>query len=531
MLLRSQRALAASIILVVLFTSHSLSAAELAPDTCKAIDSAVKAFIAKHHVPGLSAAIVSEKQLSYERGYGLADVENNVPATSETVYRLASISKMLTGVAVMQLVEQGKIDLAAPIQKYAPSFPEKQAPITCELLLKHQSGIRHYKGDEVHSAVSYRRVADSFKIFQDDPLLFTPGEKFSYTTYGFNLLGAAIEGASGQDYVTYVQEHVCKPAGMATIQPDRPEKIVPHRAAGYRRVGTAAVSVLMNDFAVDVSNKIPGGGWCSTPGDLARFAIALADAKLVSRETLDKMWTRQATADGKLTDVGLSCFVGEYEGQRRISHSGGQPKVSTFLILAPDQGMAVALMCNVSNSPVQALAGDILNIVSNQDAVKSRDRSLPTHHRPVPVDHGFEITEIVPVGRPVEIDFGHGDRAPVLGLGKDTPFAVVDARDRPVHAHVAIRAAGQKDVVLAGSRAGQQGIAAGDRPGDHFRATIRKLAGHLGKESVVTDHHADLAEPRVEHRILVTRRHAHFDLAARQRDLSVFANQFAVRTD
>ncbi len=361
-----RRSVAAFCLFALLIAAPRVLAAELAPETTKAIDAAIDGFMVKHHVPGLSAAIVNGKQLCYERGYGLADVENNVPATGETVYRLASISKMLTGVAVMQLVEQGKIDLTAPIQKYVPSFPEKQAPITCELLLKHQSGIRHYRGDEVRSAVSYRRITDSFKIFQDDPLLFTPGERFSYTTYGFNVLGAAIEGASGKDYVTYVQEHVCKPAGMTAIQPDRPEKIIPHRAAGYRRAGTAAISVLMNDFAVDISNKIPGGGWCSTPGDLARFAIALADAKLVSRETLDKMWTRQTTAGGKLTDVGLGCFVGEYKGQRRIFHSGGQPKVSTFLILAPDQGAAVALMCNVSNAPVQALAGEILDLVAKE---------------------------------------------------------------------------------------------------------------------------------------------------------------------
>jgi serine beta-lactamase-like protein LACTB, mitochondrial len=350
--------------LTTLIVTPQASAAELAPEVSKSIDEAVTKFMEKQHVPGMSVAIVSQGDVALERGYGLADIENDVPATAETVYRLASISKMLTGVAVMQLVEQSKIDLAAPIQKYVPNFPEKQAPITCELLLKHQSGIRHYKGDEVRSAVAYRRIGDALKVFQDEPLLFSPGTKMSYTTYGFNLLGTAIEGASGTDYVSYVQEHVCKPAGMTSIQPDRQEKIIPHRAAGYRRMGTAAVSVLVNDFAVDVSNKIPGGGWCSTAGDLARFAIALADARLVSRETLEKMWTRQSTSDGKQTESGLGCFVSDYKGQRRISHSGGQPKVSTFLILAPDQKMAVALMCNLRDTGLQPLAGELLGLLN-----------------------------------------------------------------------------------------------------------------------------------------------------------------------
>jgi serine beta-lactamase-like protein LACTB len=356
--------LAACVFLACLVGSR---AAELASETTTAVDAAINRFMAEKRVPGLSAAIVTDGQLSYERGYGLADVENQVPASPATVYRLASISKMLTAVAAMQLVEQGKLDLAAAIQKYVPSFPEKTAPITAELLLKHQSGIRHYRGDEVRSAVFYNRVTDSLPIFQNDPLLFTPGDKFSYTTYGYNLLGAVIEGASGQDYVPYVQKHICQPAGMTTIQPDNPYKIIPKRAAGYRIKGSPAKGELVNDFMVDVSNKIPGGGWCSTAGDLGRFAIALADGKLVSRETLERMWTPQKTADGKATSYGFGCNVNVVDGQRLIAHSGGQPKVSTFLVLSPERRAAVALMCNLHNTPVQALAGEIIELVAKSD--------------------------------------------------------------------------------------------------------------------------------------------------------------------
>jgi CubicO group peptidase (beta-lactamase class C family) len=120
---------------------------------------------------------------------------------------------------------------------------------------------------------------------------------------------------------------------------------------------------MKNDFAVDVSNKVPGGGWCATPGDLARFAISLADARLVSKETLERMWTPQMTSDGKTTTSGLGCFVGEHNGERRVFHSGGQPKVSTFLLIAPDQKMAAAVMCNLSNASVQGLAGELLDVI------------------------------------------------------------------------------------------------------------------------------------------------------------------------
>jgi CubicO group peptidase (beta-lactamase class C family) len=263
-------------------------------------------------------------------------------------------------VAIMQLVDEGQLDPHAAIQKYVPDFPEKQAPITCALLMKHQSGIRHYKGrDEVRSARAYPHVRDSFGVFAGDPLLFTPGEKFSYTTYGYNLLGAAVEGASGQDFVEYVQQHVFQPAGMTTIRPDSPYKIIPHRAAGYRRSGP----MLVNDYMVDVSNKIPGGGWCAAPGDLARFAISLCQGKLVDADTLEVMWTPRETTKGETTQAGYGCFIRTLDGDRRISHSGGQPKVSTFLTFSPERKTAVALMCNLSGARVGPLADELMKIL------------------------------------------------------------------------------------------------------------------------------------------------------------------------
>jgi CubicO group peptidase (beta-lactamase class C family) len=270
---------------------------------------------------------------------------------------------MLTAVAIFQLVEADELDLEVPIQTYVPGFPEKQAPINCELLLKHQSGIRHYKPGEVASAIAYANTRDSFAVFEDDPLLFAPGQKYSYTTYGYNVLGAAIEGASGQNYVDYVHDHIFLPAGMKTIRADSPAAIIPHRAAGYRRRG----SVLVNDLAVDVSNKIPAGGWCATPSDLARFAMSLMRGQLVSRETLETMWTPQKTAAGKQTDSGYGCFVRFVDGDRRISHSGGQPKVSTYLTMSPARKSAVAVMCNLRGARLAPLADALMKIVAKAE--------------------------------------------------------------------------------------------------------------------------------------------------------------------
>src|SRR6266446_5369500 len=188
-------------------------------------------------IPGLSVAVVSDNQLRWQRGYGMADLENSVPAKAATVYRIASVAKPITAVAVMQLVERGKLDLDAPIQKYVPTFPGKPWPITTRQLLGHLSGIRNYKQNEFPNQYDntrlYSSLTEALSIFKDDPLDFEPGTKYSYTTYGYTLLGTVIEGASGMSYVDYMRENVFKPAKMSHTQADNVFDIIPNRARGY----------------------------------------------------------------------------------------------------------------------------------------------------------------------------------------------------------------------------------------------------------------------------------------------------------
>ena len=168
-------------------------------------------------IPGLSVAVGWDGAVRYSRGFGLADVELDVPVTPRTRFRTASIAKPMTAVAVMQLVQAGKLDLEADVRTYVPAFEEKPWPVTLRHLLCHQSGIRHYQRDgEASGTQSYLSLTDSLAIFAGDELLFEPGTKYSYSTYAYTLLGCAVESASGTSYEAYMREHVWGPPGWAT---------------------------------------------------------------------------------------------------------------------------------------------------------------------------------------------------------------------------------------------------------------------------------------------------------------------------
>ena len=355
-----------NVILLFLFTATAAIAQEfsLTPAQVNGVEKVLTTFMSREHAPSVSVAIVKDGKLAWTGAYGFADLENSVPAKPSTMYRLASISKPITATAVMQLAEAGKLDLDAPIQKYCPAYPEKQWPITARELLGHLAGVRHYKqDDEWRSTRHYASITESLDFFKTDPLDFEPKTKYQYSTFGFSILGCAVEGASGMKFMDYLQEKVFRPAGMEHIQVDDTFAIIPNRAHGYRKTEKGEV---INTWLADTSNKIPGGGMISTATDLADFAIATMHATLVSRATLEKMWTSQTTSDGKKTGSGLDWELGEIKGHKKVSHSGGQPGTSTDLVLLPDINAAVVVMVNMDSAPASELAEQILGEITPQ---------------------------------------------------------------------------------------------------------------------------------------------------------------------
>ena len=314
--------------------------------------------MARLGIPGLSAAIVTERRLRLSVAFGLADVENEVPARTWTVYRLASLTKPITATAVLQLVEGGKVDLDAPVQRYVPGFPEKQWPITARQLLAHQSGIRNWTAEEFHGTRRFPTLAESLAAFKDDPLLFQPGTKTLYTSYGYNLLGAVVEGASRQAYDRYLADRIFQPAGMSAARTEDVLAIVPHRAHGYQRTASGE---LLNSPLSDVSNRLAGGGLVATAEDVAKFTIALQRGALLKPSTAQAAWGRQRTSDRRVTGFGLGWIVAVTEGRTEVYHTGGQPRVSAVLYMVPRQGFAVVLLCNLEgvSTPLLELAREI----------------------------------------------------------------------------------------------------------------------------------------------------------------------------
>jgi serine beta-lactamase-like protein LACTB len=320
----------------------------------------VSAAVREQGIPGLSAAVAVDGEVVWTGGFGEADVENHVPARSETVYRLASLSKPITAVAVLQLAERGRLDLDADIRTYVPAFPPKPWRVTARELLAHLGGIRHYQGDEFGSTRRYVSLLEGLDVFKDDPLAHEPGTAYLYSTHGYTLLGAAVEAVSGRRFADYLHDNVFVPAGMLSARDDDARAILENRAAGYYRTPDGR---LVNSLPADTSYKIPGGGLVASAPDVARFAMALLDGRLVRTETRAQMLTRQKTRAGRVLGYGLGFSLGDQDGHLEVWHSGAQQRVRNMLYLWPDRRTAVVLLANLEGASLLGLARRIAAIV------------------------------------------------------------------------------------------------------------------------------------------------------------------------
>lgn len=245
--------------------------------------------------PAISAALALKGSIVWSGSVGIADLERDEPASAATVYNIGSVSKVITAVAVTQLIEQGKVKPEDPVQKYVPAFPEKSAPVTVWNLLTHTSGIRHYRAhdfpgpDWEENHHPYASLTEAIGIFKDDPLLFRPGSYYFYSSYGVNLLQGVVERASGLGFEDYLRQRVWAKADMSSTGLDVVGRIVPHRARGYNLKDGKPIPTI----PIDVSYKYASGGMLSTAEDLVRLGIALNHGRLMGAAACAQMWSPQ----------------------------------------------------------------------------------------------------------------------------------------------------------------------------------------------------------------------------------------------
>jgi CubicO group peptidase (beta-lactamase class C family) len=343
---------------------HQEEVRPLSSEAVQSFERFVAERMAYDRIPGLSVGFV-KGDFTWARGFGWADVENQSPAKPESSYRLASVTKTITAVAILKLVEDGKIDLDAKIQTYVPYFPRKKWPLTVRQILGHVGGISHYKNEAVEGHIKdVKNTRQALAIFQDFDLIAEPGTKYNYSSYGYNLLGAAIEGASGLPYGEFIKTRIFEPLNMTDSRLDNPLDIIPNRVRGYQIVN----GELKNSEYVDISSRFAAGGTRSTILDLLKYAREIMKGQILKETTWREMFSSLVLRNGLMTGYGLGWGVRPWNGHFAVSHGGAQPETRTQLLIIPAEGIAVATACNLEGANLMPYVRRLADFLMNEES-------------------------------------------------------------------------------------------------------------------------------------------------------------------
>jgi len=316
-------------------------------------------------IPGMAVAVWKEGEMVFQKGYGFADIANQIPIDPvKSKFRIGSISKPFTAAALATLYDAGKIDLDADIRTYVPYFHEKEWSITLRQVAGHLAGIRHYKKGEFLSNHHYETVEEGLGIFMDDPLLFKPGSKFAYSSYGWNLVSAAIEGASGQPFLAYMQTAVFDRIRLRHSMPDFADREIEHRVVFYKKVeGKNVIGP-----PVDNSYKWAGGGFLSSSSDVVRFGIFHLSGGFMKESTLAEWTKTQQTTDGKPTGYGIGWSPKtDDKGRKSYGHGGGSVGGTSMLQIYPEEQLIVVVLINLSQAKMDSLTSKLVDVFTNEE--------------------------------------------------------------------------------------------------------------------------------------------------------------------
>jgi CubicO group peptidase (beta-lactamase class C family) len=353
----------------------SLSApAGAARPACAASDeemiAAIRAVHDKQRNVGVQSAIRIDGRLVFSHAHGWADRENRIPVTPHTVFPVASITKAFTGVAALKAMAAGKLNLDAPIQRYVPEFPVKpELTVTPARLAAHRAGIRHW-GPERQGLYSrhYNKLAEILPLFKDDPLLPKAGVDYQYSSYGYNLLGLAVERATGVDFTRYVQREILRPLRLTRTRFDDARK--PPRnmvkvysffdLVTYAEFGGADAPLLP---ALDYSHNMAGGNMSTSAEDATRFGSALLGPGFLPPRPY-RMLFEQPTFGGEASPMSYGFFAPEATGERRLTISGASHGHQAGLMIYPERKLVVAVLSNTWGQGSRS--GDMVSALPKQ---------------------------------------------------------------------------------------------------------------------------------------------------------------------
>jgi CubicO group peptidase (beta-lactamase class C family) len=335
------------------------------PQLSGELGSEIDEYLRKNYPLFSGSILVSlDGEILLSSGYRYANWELNVPNTSSTIFRLTSLTKPFTALAIMMLQERGKLDVHDPICRYLADCPTAWEPITIHHLLTHTSGIPDYAAfpNALPEAASSRSVTELIDTFRDKPPEFPPGTRFEYSNSGYVLLGAVIESVSGTSYGGFLFNNIFSPLSMRDTGYDVASQIIKNRAGGYTIDGRT----LENSSHIDPSNLYSAGGLYSTIEDLYLWNQALNTTQLVTQPTLDKIFTPQVVAPKYGAEYGYGWIISESEGHPLVWHAGSLPGFHNYLAHYPDDQLDIIILSNLDTSDVPAIARGIEEIIFQQ---------------------------------------------------------------------------------------------------------------------------------------------------------------------
>lgn len=317
-------------------------------DLAGRIDAAIAPYF-KADAPGATVVVVKDGKPVLRKAYGMADTTKNVRMAPDMALRIGSLTKQFTSTAILMLAEEGRLSLDDDITKHLPDYPTRGKKITIEHLLTHTSGIASYTGKPGYGAGMARdvTVAGMIDSFKNDPLDFEPGSQFRYNNSGYFLLGAIIEKIAGQSYAGFLEQRIFKPLGMQDTYYEGHGASRAPVAAGHTRssagFGPARPLSMTQPYAA--------GSLVSTVDDLARWDAAVAAGRLLKPASWQRAFTPYRLSDGKPTSYGYGWGIGQVQGEKAISHSGGINGFTSFALRLPDQKVYVAVLTNSDAGP------------------------------------------------------------------------------------------------------------------------------------------------------------------------------------